>query len=157
MATLTVNGVEYQLDVEPDMPLLWVLRDELGLTGTKFGCGIAACGACTVHVDGRALRSCVTPLGSVDGASITTIEGLAEAVNGTTPDAPTLTQVQQAWIDYQVPQCGYCQSGMIMAVTDLLNNNPSPSDDDIDRSLSNICRCGSTPRVRKAIRALASA
>jgi isoquinoline 1-oxidoreductase alpha subunit len=157
MATLTVNGVEYQLDVEPDMPLLWVLRDELGLNGTKFGCGIAACGACTVHVNGRAIRSCVTPVQSVDGAAITTIEGLAEAVNGSTPAAPSLTRVQQAWIDHQVPQCGYCQSGMIMAVTDLLNNNPRPSDADIDRSLSNICRCGSTPRVRKAIHALATA
>lgn len=157
MAMLKVNGVEYQLDVEPEMPLLWVLRDELGLTGTKFGCGIAACGACTVHVNGNATRSCVTPVAAVEGAEITTIEGLAEAVNGTSPGAPSLTRVQQAWIDYQVPQCGYCQSGMIMAVTDLLNNNPSPTDADIDRSLSNICRCGSTPRVRKAIRALASA
>ena len=157
MATITVNGAEYQLDVEPDMPLLWVLRDELGLTGTKFGCGIAACGACTVHVNGNAMRSCVTPIQAVEGADITTIEGLAEAVNGTAVNAPTLTRVQQAWVDYQVPQCGYCQSGMIMAVTDLLNNNPTPSDDDIDRSLSNICRCGSTPRVRKAIRALATA
>ena len=157
MANIKVNGVEYRLDVEPDMPLLWVLRDELGLTGTKFGCGIAACGACTVHVNGNARRSCVTPISSVEGADITTIEGLAEAVNGNAPNAPTLSRVQQAWIDHQVPQCGYCQSGMIMAVTDLLNNNPSPSDSDIDSSLSNICRCGSTPRVRKAIRALATA
>jgi isoquinoline 1-oxidoreductase alpha subunit len=157
MAAFKVNGVDHQLDIEPEMPLLWALRDELGLTGTKFGCGIAACGACTVHVNGNAMRSCVTPVSAVEGASITTIEGLAEAINGTAPSAPALTSVQQAWIDYQVPQCGYCQSGMIMAVTDLLNNNPNPTDADIDNSLSNICRCGSTPRVRKAIRALASA
>jgi isoquinoline 1-oxidoreductase alpha subunit len=110
-----------------------------------------------VHVNGNARRSCVTPISSVESADITTIEGLAEAVNGNAPNAPTLSRVQQAWIDHQVPQCGYCQSGMIMAVTDLLNNNPSPSDSDIDSSLSNICRCGSTPRVRKAIRALATA
>jgi isoquinoline 1-oxidoreductase alpha subunit len=157
MATFTVNGVEVQLDIEPEMPLLWALRDELGLTGTKFGCGIAACGACTVHVDGRATRSCVTPVSAVEGTQITTIEGLATAVGGTAPGVAGLTAVQQAWIDHQVPQCGYCQSGMIMAVTDLLNSNPSPTDADIDRSLTNICRCGSTPRVRRAIRALASA
>lgn len=157
MAAFKVNGVDYQLDIEPEMPLLWALRDELGLTGTKFGCGIAACGACTVHVNGNATRSCVTPVSAVEGANITTIEGLAEAINGTAPSAPALTSVQQAWIDYQVPQCGYCQSGMVMAVTDLLSNNPNPTDADIDNSLSNICRCGSTPRVRKAIRALASA
>ncbi len=157
MATFKVNGIQHQLDIEPDMPLLWALRDELGLTGTKFGCGIAACGACTVHVNGRAMRSCVTPVRSVEGADITTIEGLAEAVNGSGAGVPQYTAVQQAWIDYQVPQCGYCQSGMVMAVTDMLTNNPNPSDEEIDSSLSNICRCGSTPRIRKAIRALATA
>jgi len=155
MASFTVNGIDYQLDIEPDMPLLWALRDELGLTGSKFGCGIGACGACTVHVDGRATRSCITPVRAVEGAAITTIEGLAQPADGSS--MPVLTAVQQAWIDHQVPQCGYCQSGMIMAVTDLLNNNPNPSDADIDSSLTNICRCGSTPRVRRAIRALASA
>lgn len=157
MATFKVNGIQHQLDIEPDMPLLWALRDELGLTGTKFGCGIAACGACTVHVNGRATRSCVTPVSSVEGADITTIEGLAESVNGSGAAVPQYTAVQQAWIDHQVPQCGYCQSGMVMAVTDILANNPNPSDEEIDRSLSNICRCGSTPRIRKAIRALATA
>ena len=156
MATFKVNGIQHQLDIEPDMPLLWALRDELGLTGTKFGCGIAACGACTVHVNGRATRSCVTPVSSVEGANITTIEGLAQVVNGTGSTTPTYTNVQQAWIDHQVPQCGYCQSGMIMAVTDMLANNSNPSDEEIDRNLSNICRCGSTPRIRKAIRALAT-
>ena len=156
MAAFKINGIQHQLDIEPDMPLLWVLRDELGLTGTKFGCDIAACGACTVHVNGRATRSCVTPVSAVEGADITTIEGLADAVNGPA-DTQQYTKVQQAWIDHQVPQCGYCQSGMIMAVTDILANNPNPSDEDIDRSLSNICRCGSTPRVRKAIRALVTA
>lgn len=157
MATFKVNGIEQRLDIEPEMPLLWALRDELGLTGSKFGCGIGACGACTVHVNGRATRSCVTPVAAVEGAEITTIEGLAQALNGSAAGTPALTAVQQAWIDYQVPQCGYCQSGMIMAVTDLLANNPNPSDADIDGSLSNICRCGSTPRVRRAIRSLASA
>jgi isoquinoline 1-oxidoreductase alpha subunit len=157
MASFTVNGISHRLDIEPDMPLLWAIRDELGLMGTKFGCGIAACGACTVHVNGRAIRSCVTPVSQVEGARITTIEGLAQAVNGTGSNAAQYTNVQQAWIDHQVPQCGYCQSGMIMAVTDLLSNNPNPSDADIDNSLSNICRCGTTPRIRKAIRALATA
>ena len=156
MASFRVNGIQQQLDVEPDMPLLWVLRDELGLTGTKFGCGVAACGACTVHVNGVATRSCVLPVSAVEGAEITTIEGLAinAVADGGSPD---LTAVQQAWIDYQVPQCGYCQSGMIMAVTDLLARNPSPTDEDIDRSITNVCRCGSYPRIRKAIRSLASA
>ncbi|MBL4819858.1 MAG: (2Fe-2S)-binding protein [Gammaproteobacteria bacterium] len=157
MATFKVNGVQHQLDIEAEMPLLWVIRDELGLTGTKFGCGIAACGACTVHVNGKAVRSCVIPISQVENAEITTIEGLALAINGNSPTAAKYTDVQQAWINHQVPQCGYCQSGMIMAVTDLLANNPNPSDEDIDRSLSNICRCGSTPRVRKAIRSLANA
>lgn len=157
MATLQVNGVEYTLDIEPEMPLLWALRDELGLTGTKFGCGIASCGACTVQIDGNAVRSCVTPVAAVEGRQITTIEGLAQALGNTSPNAPDLTAVQQAWIDYQVPQCGYCQSGMIMAVSALLASNPNPSDAEIDAGITNVCRCGSYPRVRKAIRAIANA
>ncbi|MEI9992825.1 MAG: (2Fe-2S)-binding protein [Rhizomicrobium sp.] len=144
---LKVNGIEHELDIEPDAPLLWVIRDELGLTGTKFGCGIAQCGACTVHVDGNAQRSCVTPVGSVANAEITTIEGLS---------AGGLTPVQQAWIDHQVPQCGYCQSGMIMAVSALLKTNPRPSDDDLAAAITNICRCGTYPRIRGAVRALAT-
>lgn len=157
MASFKVNGVDYQLDVEPEMPLLWVLRDELGLTGTKFGCGIASCGACTVHVNGVAMRSCVLPVGQVEGAAITTIEGLATAASRADGGSPSLTAVQQAWVDYQVPQCGYCQSGMIMAVSDLLARNPSPTDAEIDQSINNVCRCGSYPRIRKAIRSLANA
>ena len=156
MATLQVNGVQYTLDVEPDMPLLWALRDELGLTGTKFGCGIASCGACTVQVNGNPVRSCVTPVSAVEGQQITTIEGLAQAL-GNTSSAPNLTAVQQAWIDHQVPQCGYCQSGMIMAVSALLARNPNPTDAEIDAGVTNVCRCGSYPRIRKAIRALANA
>jgi len=146
--TLTVNGRSHTVDVEPDTPLLWVLRDTLGLTGTKFGCGIAACGACTVIVNGRAVRSCTFPVSSADGAAITTIEGLAR--DG------ALHPVQQAWIDHQVPQCGYCQSGMIVAVAALLGQNPRPSDEDIDAGITNICRCGTFVRVRKAIHAVAS-
>ena len=157
MATLLVNGTEYTLDVEADMPLLWALRDELGLTGTKFGCGIAQCGACTVHVNGNAVRSCVTPVSTVEGQAIPTIEGLAQAVTGTNTSAADITAVQQAWVDHQVPQCGYCQSGMIMAVSSLLARNPNPSDAEIDASVTNVCRCGSYPRVRSAIRALANA
>jgi isoquinoline 1-oxidoreductase subunit alpha len=148
MARFRVNGVAQDLDIEPEMPLLWALRDELGLTGTKFGCGVAACGACTVQVDGNPVRSCVTPVSAVEGTDITTIEGLA--VNA----AAALTPVQQAWIDHQVPQCGYCQSGMIMAVSALLTASPNPSDDEIDGAITNICRCGTYPRVRKAIRSL---
>ncbi len=148
MARFRVNGVAQELDIEPEMPLLWALRDELGLTGTKFGCGVAACGACTVQVNGNPVRSCVTPVSAVEGTDITTIEGLA--VNA----AAVLTPVQQAWIDHQVPQCGYCQSGMIMAVSALLTANPNPSDDEIDGAITNICRCGTYPRVRKAIRSL---
>ncbi len=143
---LKINGTVHDLDVENDAPLLWVIRDEVGLTGTKFGCGIAQCGACTVHIDGNAQRSCVTPVGSVVGAEITTIEGLSTG---------GLTPVQQAWIDHQVPQCGYCQSGMIMAVSALLRTNPAPSDDDLARAITNICRCGTYPRIREAVRALA--
>ena len=145
---LNVNGADHDLDIEPDAPLLWVIRDELGLTGTKFGCGIAQCGACTVHVDGQAQRSCVTPVASVVGTKITTIEGLS--ANGLTP-------IQQAWIDHQVPQCGYCQSGMIMAVSALLASNPHPTDSDLSNAVTNICRCGTYPRIRNAVRALAKA
>jgi isoquinoline 1-oxidoreductase alpha subunit len=145
--TITVNGEARSIDVEPDTPLLWAIRDELGLTGTKFGCGIAVCGACTVHVNGRAVRSCTLPLSTVEGATVTTIEGLAKG--------GTLHPVQQAWIDHQVPQCGYCQPGMIMAVCALLEQRPQPSDDEIDAAITNICRCGTFVRVRRAIHALA--
>ncbi|MBU6443420.1 MAG: (2Fe-2S)-binding protein [Alphaproteobacteria bacterium] len=143
---LKVNGQVHTLDVEPDTPLLWVLRDELGLTGTKFGCGVAACGACTVHLDGEAVRSCVTPVSTVAGKEIVTIEGLG---------AGGLTDVQKAWITHQVPQCGYCQSGMVMAVAALLKTNPHPSDADLQAAVTNICRCGSYPRIRAAVRELA--
>jgi len=144
---LNVNGTEHDLDVEPDAPLLWVIRDELGLTGTKFGCGIAQCGACTVHINGEALRSCVIPVSTVENAQIVTIEGLS--ANGP-------TAVQKAWISHQVPQCGYCQSGMIMAVDALLAKNPKPSDDDLKTAVTNICRCGTYPRIRAAVRELAN-
>lgn len=144
--TLTINGEIRTLDVEPDTPLLWVLRDTLKLTGTKFGCGVSACGACTVHVDGVALRACTLPLGAVAGAQVTTIEGLS-------PEGAR-HRVQEAWIAHQVPQCGYCQSGMIMAVVALLAQNPNPSDAEIENLVTNICRCGTYPRVRAAIRAL---
>jgi isoquinoline 1-oxidoreductase alpha subunit len=142
---LKINGTVHDLDVEDDAPLLWVIRDEVGLTGTKFGCGIAQCGACTVHVDGNAQRSCVTPVSSVVGKELTTIEGLS--ANGLTP-------VQQAWIDHQVPQCGYCQSGMIMAISAYLKSNPRPSDEELAGAITNICRCGTYPRIRDAVRAL---
>ena len=141
--TITVNGKTHTLDVDPEMPLLWALRETLGLTGTKFGCGVSACGACTVHLDGRAVRSCVLPVSAADGKSVTTIEGLAH--DG------TLHAVQQAWIAQQVPQCGYCQPGMIMAVAGLLAENPKPTDDEIDARLTNVCRCGTFARVRAAI------
>jgi isoquinoline 1-oxidoreductase alpha subunit len=143
MASLNINGKAYQADVDARTPLLWVLRDTIGLTGTKYGCGIAQCGACTVHINGVATRSCQVPVGSVAGKHITTIEGLAE--NG------VLTKVQQAWIDHDVPQCGYCQSGMIMAVSALLKTNPKPTDDDIDGAITNICRCGTYQQIREAI------
>ena len=146
--SLKVNGRERRVEVDPDTPLLWVLRDTLGLTGTKFGCGIAVCGACTVHVDGEATRSCVTPVDSVAGAEITTIEGLS-------PDRGH--PVQQAWIAEQVPQCGYCQSGMIMATAALLKETPTPSDAEIDAAITNICRCGTYARVRRAIHRAAKA
>ena len=140
---LTVNKVEHDVDVNPDMPLLWVLRDVIGLTGTKFGCGIAACGACTVHLDGEPIRSCVTPVGDVDGA-ITTIEGMG------TP--ASLGVVQKAWVKHQVAQCGYCQSGQIMSASALLEANPEPTDGDIDEAMSgNLCRCATYPRIRAAI------
>lgn len=146
---LTINGTAHELDVEAEMPLLWALRDELGLTGTKFGCGVAACGACTVLVDGVAVRSCSFPVAAADGTQITTIEGLAG------PEGD-LSALQRAWIEYQVPQCGYCQSGMLMAVSALLAENPDPSDEEIDEGLTNVCRCGSYPRIRQAIRSLAT-
>ena len=145
--TLTVNGQTHSLDLEPDTPLLWVIRDTLGLTGTKFGCGISACGACTVHLNGHAVRSCTLPVSAADGATVTTIEGL-------TQDG-TLHRVQQAWITHQVPQCGYCQSGMIMAVAALLEERRNPSDAQIDGTITNICRCGTFARVRRAIHTLA--
>jgi len=141
MITLTVNGRRHDLDIEADAPLLWVLRDELGLTGTKFGCGIAQCGACTVHVDGQPVRACVTRAGAVKGA-ITTIEGLSTDLKH---------PVQQAWLAEDAPQCGYCQSGQIMAAAALLAKTPNPTDADIDREISNICRCGAYPRMKNAI------
>ena len=145
---IKVNGKEHTVDVDGDTPLLWVLRDTLGLTGTKFGCGISMCGACTVHVNGSANRSCVTPISSVGAASVTTIEGLS-------PDRSH--KVQQAWIAEDVPQCGYCQSGMIMAVAALLAQTPKPTDSDINSAISNICRCGTYQRIRRAIHRAAAA
>jgi isoquinoline 1-oxidoreductase alpha subunit len=149
MIVLNVNGKTYEANVDPNTPLLWVLRDSIGLMGTKYGCGIAQCGACTVHVDGVAMRSCTLPAVTVAGRRITTIEGLAE--DG------VLHKVQQAWLDHDVPQCGYCQSGMIMAVAALLKEKPNPSDADIDAGITNICRCGTYQRVRAAIHAAARA
>jgi aerobic-type carbon monoxide dehydrogenase small subunit (CoxS/CutS family) len=142
MLTLRVNGQMHQVDAEPDTPLLWVLRDSIGLTGTKYGCGIMQCGACTVHVDGRAVRSCLLPVSSVLNSEITTIEGLS--ADGQHP-------VQRAWIEHDVPQCGYCQSGQIMAVAALLASNTNPADSDINREVTNICRCGTYQRIRTAI------
>jgi isoquinoline 1-oxidoreductase alpha subunit len=150
MTALTVNGRTYEIDVEPDTPLLWVLRDTLGLTGTKFGCGIAQCGACTVHIDGVAMRSCLVAVDSVGAKQVTTIEALA-------PADGQLHAVQQAWLDLDVPQCGYCQSGMLMAVAALLREKPKPTDADIDAAITNICSCGSYQRVRAAIHAAANA
>ena len=146
--SLMVNGQAHQVDVDSDTPLLWVLRDTLGMTGTKFGCGVAYCGACTVHIDGEATRTCVTPVSSVAGKSITTIEGLS-------PDG--MHPVQAAWIAEDVPQCGYCQPGMIMAAAALLAKTPKPSDADIDDAITNVCRCGTYNRVRRAIKRAASA
>jgi isoquinoline 1-oxidoreductase alpha subunit len=143
MARLTVNGKSQDIDVDPDTPLLWAIRENVGLTGTKYGCGIAQCGACTVHIDGEAVRSCSMPVSAVEGKAITTIEGLAQ--NG------ALHKVQKAWIDNDVPQCGYCQCGMIMAVAALLKEKPKPTDADIDNAITNICRCGTFQQVREAI------
>jgi len=148
MALLTVNGQQHNVDVEPDTPLLWVIREQVGLTGTKYGCGIAQCGACTVHLNGEAVRSCSVPVSEAEGKQITTIEGLAQ--NG------TLHRVQKAWIDHDVPQCGYCQSGMIMAVAALLQQTPKPTDTNINDAITNICRCGTFQQVRDAIHAVAS-
>ena len=149
MVSLNVNGKSYQADVDPRTPLLWVLRDTCGLTGTKYGCGIAQCGACTVHIDGVAIRSCSAPVSAVGAKKVTTIEGLAAS--------GPLHKVQQAWIDNDVPQCGYCQSGMIMAVAALLEENATPTDADIDSTITNICRCGTYQQVREAIHAAAKA
>ena len=149
MAALMINGQTLNADVDPDTPLLWALREQIGLTGTKYGCGIAQCGACTVHVDGVATRSCSVPVSAVMGKQITTIEGLAQ--NG------VLHKVQKAWIAHDVPQCGYCQSGMIMAVAALLNERPKPTDADINAAITNICRCGTFQQVREAIHAAANA
>jgi isoquinoline 1-oxidoreductase alpha subunit len=144
MIRFELNGEPVEVDVAGDMPLLWALRDRLGLTGTKYACGIAQCGACTVHVDGAAVRSCVVPVSGVEGKSVMTIEGLAEG--------DELHPVQQAWIDEQVPQCGYCQSGMIMSAVALLSENPRPDDAAINRNMTNICRCGTYQRIRAAIK-----
>ncbi len=149
MTRLTVNGVAHDLDVDPDTPLLWVLREHVGLTGTKYGCGIAQCGACTVHVDGEAVRSCSLPLSAAAGKQVVTIEGLAQ--NG------KLHPVQQTWLAMDVPQCGYCQTGMIMAVAALLKEKPKPTDAEIDAAITNICRCGTFQRVRAAIHTVANA
>jgi isoquinoline 1-oxidoreductase alpha subunit len=144
---LSINGKSHNVNVDPDTPLLWVLRDTLGLTGTKFGCGAGQCGACTVHIDGVATRSCSVPVDSVGNAKVTTIEALA--ANG------TLNAIQKAWVDHDVPQCGYCQSGMIMAATSLLKEKPKPTDQDIDEAITNICRCGTYTRIRAAIHSAA--
>jgi isoquinoline 1-oxidoreductase subunit alpha len=149
MVRLTINGKTHDVDVDPNTPLLWVLREQVGLTGTKYGCGIAQCGACTVHVNGAPMRSCMLPVTTVVGQKITTIEGLASG--------KTLHRVQQAWIAHEVPQCGYCQSGMIMAAAALLAAKPKPTDADIDAAITNICRCGTFQEVRAAIHAAASA
>src|SRR5579864_4934204 len=145
MSTLHVNGGEHTVDVAPDTPILWALRDTLGMTGTKFGCGAALCGACTVHLDGQAVRSCITPISSVGGAAVATIEAMA--------DNPVGKKLQASWMELDVPQCGYCQAGQIMSATDLLTKNPHPSDDDIDAAMAgNVCRCCSYTRIRAAIK-----
>jgi isoquinoline 1-oxidoreductase subunit alpha len=148
MLEITVNGRRQTVDVEPEMPLLWVLRDHLGLPGTKYGCGISVCGACTVHVNGEPVRSCTLPVSSVVGKQVVTIEALA---------AQTLHPVQKAWIEHEVPQCGYCQTGMIMSAAALLAKKPNPTDADIDAAMTNLCRCGTYGRVRQAILAMAAA
>jgi len=146
---LNVNGKSYEVDVEPNTPLLWAIREQVGLTGTKYGCGIAQCGSCTVHIDGAAVRSCAMPVSAAAGKRITTIEGLASG--------NVLHKVQKAWVDHDVPQCGYCQAGMIMAVAALLRAKPKPTDADIDATITNICRCGTFQQVRQAIHAAAKA
>ena len=147
MLTLNVNGERHQLDVEPEMPLLWVLRDHLGLLGVKYGCGVAVCGSCTVHVDGAAVRSCAMPASAAVGKKVVTIEGLAKS---------GLHRLQEAWIEHEVPQCGYCQTGMIMSAAALLEKKPNPTDAEIDQAMSNLCRCGTYTRVREAIHAVAA-
>jgi isoquinoline 1-oxidoreductase alpha subunit len=149
MVALTINGQSHNIDVDPNTPLLWVIREQVGLTGTKYGCGIAQCGACTVHIDGVATRSCSLPVSDAAGKKITTIEGLAQSGK--------LTKVQQAWVEHDVPQCGYCQSGMIMAVSALLAEKAKPTDKDIDDAITNICRCGTFQQVRAAIHTAANA
>ena len=149
MAQLVVNGKAVKVDVDPTTPLLWVLREQLGLTGTKYGCGIAQCGACTVHLDGAAVRSCALPVSAAEGRKIATIEGQAQG--------GVLSKVQKAWLEHDVPQCGYCQSGMIMAVTALLKEKPQPTDADIDAAITNICRCGTYQQIRAAVHAAAKA
>ena len=149
MVRLTINGSSIDVNVDPSTPLLWAIREQVGLTGTKYGCGMALCGACTVHVDGQAVRSCMMPVSAAEGTQITTIEGLAAG--------GVLHKVQQAWLDHDVPQCGYCQAGMIMAVAALLKDKPQPTDADIDATITNICRCGTFQQVREAIHAAAKA
>ena len=149
MVRLTINGSSMDVNVDPSTPLLWAIREQVGLTGTKYGCGMALCGACTVHVDGQAVRSCMMPVSAAEGKPITTIEGLAAG--------GVLHKVQQAWLDHDVPQCGYCQAGMIMAVAALLKDKPQPTDADIDATITNICRCGTFQQVRAAIHAAAKA
>jgi isoquinoline 1-oxidoreductase alpha subunit len=149
MVKFTINGKSHSLNVDPDTPLLWVIRDHVGLTGTKYGCGVAQCGSCTVLLDGQAVRSCSVPVSAVQGKKIETVESLAKGGK--------LSKVQQAWVDHQAPQCGYCQTGMVMAATALLRQNPRPSDADIDAAITNICRCGSFQEVRAAIHAAAKA
>lgn len=150
MAKFVINGEAQEVDVDPSTPLLWVIREKLGMTGTKFGCGMAQCGACTIQIDGAAVRSCVMPVAAAEGRDITTIEGLA-------PDEETLHPLQAAWIEHQVPQCGYCQSGQLMSAAALLAENPNPSDEDIDRAMDgNICRCGMYGRIKAAIKTAAN-
>ena len=149
MVRLSINGKNYEVDVDPSTPLLWAIREQVGLTGTKYGCGIAQCGACTVHIDGAPVRSCAMPASAAAGKRITTIEGLASG--------KTLHKVQKAWLDHEVPQCGFCQSGMIMAAAALLREKPRPTDADIDAAITNICRCGTFQEVRAAIHAAAKA
>ena len=149
MANLNINGKKYAVDVDPDTPLLWVIREQVGLTGTKYGCGIGACGACTVLFEGQAMRSCSLPVSAAEGKKIETIESLEKSGQ--------FSKIQKAWIEKQVPQCGYCQSGMVMATTALLRNNPNPSDEQINASVSNICRCGTFQQVRDAIHAVIKA